>query len=225
MSGAADPRAVQAGQAAYSKPMLAIYDALVFGFNCPFLWRCSGRHFLDLYNQCVSANHLDVGVGTGRNLDLCRFPVPQPRLALLDLNPNSLEVTAKRVARYRPEVYRANVLEPIRIDGPGFDSIGMSFLLHCLPGPMKSKAVALDHLKALLNPGGVLFGTTILHEGVKRNWAAKLAMRYFNAKKIFSNTEDSLDGLRSELTARFSDVSLRVVGCVALFSGRRAREG
>src|SRR5262249_28963545 len=82
-------------------------------------------------------------------------PVPQPRLALLDLNRNSLHIAARRLVRYRPEIYRANVLEPLSIVGPRFDSNGVSALLHCLPGTMRAKAVALDHLKALLNPGGV----------------------------------------------------------------------
>ncbi len=42
------------------------------------------RPFLTLYDQYVSANHLDIGVGTGYFLDHCRFPAANPRLALMD---------------------------------------------------------------------------------------------------------------------------------------------
>ena len=60
---------------------------------------------------------------------------PEPRLALLDLNPTCLKVAARRLARYRPETYRGDVLRPLSIDGPGFNSVGISALLHCLPAP------------------------------------------------------------------------------------------
>jgi SAM-dependent methyltransferase len=223
MADSADDRAIYAGQAAYTRPMLAVYDYVVLGFFCRFMWGCPSAHILRLYEDCVSANHLDAGVGTGYFLDHCHFPVPRPRLALVDLNPNSLHVAAKRLARYRPEIYRASVFEPLSIGGLGFDSIGASALLHCLPGTMRTKAVALDHLRAVLNPGGILFGVTLLHDGVERAWPARLAMRVFNALRVFSNTDDSLAGLREELATRFVDVSIRVVGCIALFSGKRGK--
>jgi hypothetical protein len=44
----------------------------------------------------------------------------------------------------------------------------------------------------------------------------------FNRWRIFSNTNDTLDGLKRELEARFDDVEIDVMGCVALF---RARKG
>src|SRR5262249_15238960 len=109
--------------------MLAVYDLAVLGVSCRLLWRCPARHILALYDRALPANHLDAGVGTGYSLDRSRFPAPPPRLALLDLNPTPLHVAARRLARYRPEVYRANVLEPIAIDAPHFDSVGMSCLL------------------------------------------------------------------------------------------------
>jgi len=217
---AVSAEAVHAGQAVYTKPMLAVYDLLVFRGNCPFVWRCPAHHILDLYNRFVSANHLDVGVGTGYFLDRCRFPGRQPRLGLLDLNPNSLEFAARRVARYKPEVYRANVLDPIRIGVPKFDSVGMSFLLHCLPGTLQTKAVAFDNLKELLNPGGAIFGATILGPGVDTSWVTRRAMRFFNARRVLTNERDDLDGLKEALKGRVSEPFIQVVGCVALFWGR-----
>jgi SAM-dependent methyltransferase len=141
-------------------------------------------------------------------------------VALLDLNENSLDFTARRIARYRPERYQGNVLEPISLNSNKFDSIAVNYLLHCLPGTMETKAVALDHLRQWLNPGGVLFGSTLLTGGVERNRFARRLMEAYNKQGIFSNESDTLEGLEVALRQRFDDVQIEVVGCAALFSGR-----
>jgi 2-polyprenyl-3-methyl-5-hydroxy-6-metoxy-1,4-benzoquinol methylase len=175
---------------------------------------------LELYNQHVTANHLDIGVGTGYFLDKCRFPSTTPRLALLDLNPNCLEMAAKRVARYSPEVYRGNVLDPIEIDPPKFDSIGILNVLHCLPGAIETKGIVFDHLKALLNPGGVVFGSTLLYGGIRRSLLATLVFNRVNRAGAMTNKEDDLEGLERSLEQRFAETSVSVIGCEALFRAR-----
>ncbi len=211
---------VVAGQAVYTRPTLAIYDVVVLGMSNRFIWRCPTARIEAHYRRHASANHLDVGVGTGYFLDRCPFPSSAPRIALMDLNRNTLDFAARRIARYAPEAYRHNVLEPFPGNVPGFDSIGVNYLLHCLPGAVADKAVVFDHLKRLMNPGATLFGSTILNEGVPRNRAARRLMRWYNARGIFSNAADDLAGLTRALEARFGDVHLDVVGCVALFAGR-----
>jgi hypothetical protein len=215
----ADSDAVAAGHAIYDKRSLAIYDLLVLGLSNRWIWRCPTPIQLDHYNKNVSANHLDVGVGTGYFLDKCRFPVDAPRVALMDLNLNSLDVSAQRIARYKPQMYVRNVLEPIRFQGKKFDSVGVNYLLHCLPGTMEAKSLAFDHFKALMNPGAVLFGATLLQGGVERNCAARRLMAIYNRKRIFSNEGDDLIGLERALRERFRFVSISVNGCGALFSG------
>jgi len=211
---------VEAGQAVYSKSMLAIYDWLVLRFSNRLIWKCSSKHIRALYDRHVTANHLDVGVGTGYFLDCCHFPNHRPRLGLMDLNPNCLDAAANRVARYRPEVYRANILDPIGLEISRFDSISMTYLLHCLPGTIKTKSAVFRHLKPLLNQGGVMFGATLLSEGVYRGWAAKRLMAFYNSKGIFTNEHDDLQGLRDVLSEHLNNVTVEVVGCAALFSGR-----
>lgn len=211
---------VEAGQAVYTKSLLAYYDLLVLGFSNRLVWRCPSTHLLALYNRHVTSNHLDVGVGTGFFLDRCRFPTDRPRLALMDLNTTCLDAASRRLARYRPEVYRANVLDPIHIDASPFDSIGLNYLLHCLPGTIRTKSAVFRHLKTLLNPGGTMFGSTLLHGGVHRNWAAKRLMALYNSKGIFTNDQDDLEGLRAVLAENLTGVTIEVVGCAALFSGR-----
>ncbi len=204
----------------YNRLLLAVYNPII-QCNYQLLWRCRPRYVLDLYNEHVSANHLDVGVATGVFMDRCKFPVPSPRLALMDLNPNSLAVAAKRLSRYHPETYLRNVLTPIQIAAPPFDSVGLANLLHCLPGTMKTKGVVFENLKTLLNPGGTIFGCTVLYKEVKRNPLATLYLNILNALHIFTNKEDDLDGLRLNLKKCFPESSVKVIGCVAMFSARK----
>ena len=148
----ATPEQVEAGHAFYTKRALALYDVAILGDFSRAAWKCPSRRILQHYNEHISINHLDVGVGSGYFLDRCRFESPSPRVALMDLNTNCLEVASRRIGRFNPEVYRANVLEPIDIDAPKFDSIGLNYVLHCLPGDMAAKGVAFEYLKALVNP-------------------------------------------------------------------------
>jgi hypothetical protein len=215
----ATPEQVEAGHAFYTKRALAIYNLAILGYFSRFAWKCPSSRILEHYNEHVSNNHLDVGVGTGYFLDHCVFASPSPRLALMDLNMNCLDVASRRVARYDPEVYRANVLETISFAAPKFDSIGMNYLLHCLPGNIRSKGVVFRNLKALANPDAVVFGATLLHGGVRRNWLARRVMDRNNAHGIFSNAEDDLDGIRSMLSEHLTETTVEVVGCVAVFAG------
>lgn len=211
---------VEAGQAVYTRPFLRIYDFAVLGVSNRFVWKCPTQRLLDHYNQHVTANHLDVGVGSGYFLDKCRFPSPAPRIALMDLNENALNFTSRRIARYKPSTYRRNVLEPVSLDTTKFDSVGINYLLHCVPGSMESKGVSFDYLKALMNPNATLFGSTLLRADVLGNWLAKRLMALYNNKGIFSNRNDDLDGLAAALSQRFREVAVEVIGCVALFSAR-----
>jgi len=175
-----------------------------------------------MYDEHVSASHLDIGVGTGYFLDRCRMPA-DPRIVLVDLNENSLEATAKRIARYRPQVEKRDVLEPLDLGDERFDSIGINYLLHCLPGDIHSKATVFDHAAEYLTPGGILFGSTLLHDGVERSFLARRLMGLYNRKQIFSNMQDTLAGLREEFLPRFDDCHIETCGCVAIFCGRKKR--
>lgn len=208
---------VSRGAAVYTPATLALYDLFVLGFSSSFVWNCPSHLILDLYNQHVSSKHLDIGVGTGYFMDRCGFPA-SPTIALLDLNPNSLEKAAGRLRRYAPTCHVGNVLEAIDIGSSGFGSIGLNYLLHCLPGGLKSKSIVFQNVKPLLKDGGVIFGSTILGRGVEHNFLAKRLMRAYNARGIFSNLSDSQEDLEAGLRAHFNQCTICVKGCVALFS-------
>jgi ubiquinone/menaquinone biosynthesis C-methylase UbiE len=216
---------VHAGQAVYSPGVLRLYDWFVLGISNRFVWRCPTRHLEELYRAHLSRNHLDVGAGTGYFLDRCgplvtASDASPPRIVLMDLNPNCLQTAAVRIARYRPQSLQRNVLEPIRFEGAGFDSIALNYVLHCLPGTMAEKSAVFDHLRPLLAPGGVICGSTILAGGVAPNLMARQLMAAYNRKGIFGNRNDSLEALQAALARRFESWEVQTRGCVALFWGR-----
>lgn len=211
---------VVAGQAVYTKRMLSAYDIIVLVLSNRHIWKCPSSKILAHYNRHVSGNHLDVGVGTGYFLDRCSFPSSPPRIALMDLNSNTLAFASQRISRWNPETYQQNIFEPIEPTMAPFDSVGINYLLHCLPGSMEEKTVAFDKLKLVMKPGARIFGSTILQGGVTKSWMANWLMAFYNKKGIFSNIEDNLEGLHRELCQRFVNITVEVVGCVALFSGQ-----
>lgn len=212
----ADP--AHAGQAVYTKGTLRAYDTLVVRLSNTFVWRCPRRTIRDHYQRHVGATHLDVGPGTGYYLDHVRFPSDAPRITLLDPNPEVLRFAARRLRRYAPTVHAANALAPIDLEPGSFDSAALGYVLHCLPGDLEAKAVVFDNVAALVRPGGVIFGATILHDGASHTRLSRKLMGVYNHKRIFSNVDDSLEELHRQLARRFDRYDGEVVGAVALFA-------
>src|SRR5262245_6971850 len=158
--GAPNAADVARGQRIYTPFVLRAYDVFVLGFSNRFAWRCPSPRMLEQYDRHLGRRHLDVGVGTGWYLDHSTWPVDQPAITLLDLNENSLSTAARRLARYAPREVRANVLDPLPLGDERFESVAANYLLHCLPGPLESKAATLAaNVRPFLEAGGVLFGS------------------------------------------------------------------
>ncbi|MEM9045523.1 MAG: class I SAM-dependent methyltransferase [Pseudomonadota bacterium] len=213
---------VAAGQAVYTPLTLLFYDLVVLGVSNHLLWHCPTRRLRVHYQSHIAERHLDIGVGTGYFLDKAEWP-GLPRITLMDLNPHSLAAAAKRIHRYGPAVKVANCLEPFPFEEP-FDSIGLSYLLHCLPGRIPAKAAVFDHAARVLAPDGVIFGATILQGDAPRSRPAEALMKFYNRKGIFSNKGDTREDLRFALESRFAEVSLELQGAVALFAARLPRQ-
>jgi hypothetical protein len=213
---APDQAAIAKAHAIYTPVMLSIYDVLVHGLSNRLAWRCPTRLLLDLYRSHLSADHLEAGVGTGFFLDRAR-PRRFDRLALVDINRHCLDRAGRRLAQFKPALYQVNLLAPIEIDPPPFASVGLTYVLHCLPGRMGEKLAAVDHLRPLMGNGAVLFGATILGRGIAPNRAARALLDLYNAKGVFNNREDDLASLSDGLRQRFGQVEIETTGCVALF--------
>ncbi len=208
---------VKRGHAVYTKRSLGFYDWWVLNFSNRLIWCCPTDFIESHYRGHISDNHLEVGVGTGYFLEKT-LPEGEPKVALLDINPECLKYTADRLEQYRPEIYEENVLEPIDLYGEKYDSIALNYLLHCLPGRLEEKGAAVfENLIPNLAEGGIIFGSTILGAEVERSLAAKFTMRTYNRKGIFSNKHDSLGAMMEALSSRFKTFNVEVHGCVVLF--------
>ncbi|MEM7342659.1 MAG: class I SAM-dependent methyltransferase [Chloroflexota bacterium] len=210
------PQQIKEGYAVYTPFMLSIYDWAVIGFLGQ-LWHCPAHYYQAHYQTHITDNHLDVGVGTGYFLDNCRFSTQTPRIGLMDINPNSLNAAQRRIKRYTPEIYRQNILEPLQIQPHPFDSIGLNGLLHCLPGTIEEKSVVFDHLKTLMAPGAIIFGSTLVNQGITKNRLQGWALHRMNRLKVLHNTTDDPKDLEMALAQRFKESQVRVIGCMALF--------
>lgn len=211
--------AIAAAHAIYTPFMLSFYDRLVHGLSNRFAWRCPTERIIGLYRDTLSSRHLEAGVGTGFFIDRAN-PAEFDELTLLDINRNCLARSAQRLARYHPLLCETNLLAPIASELEPADSIGLTYVLHCLPGRMAEKLKALDHLQPVMSKETVVFGATILGCGIEPNAAARSLLRLYNAKGVFNNLDDDLPGLTDGLKARFGKVKIETIGCVALFRAR-----
>ena len=212
----ANANAIAKAHAVYTPRMLSFYDVLVHGLSNRLAWRCPTERLRDLYRANLSPNHLEAGVGTGFFLDQAgarRFD----RLALLDINRHCLVRAGRRLARFEPALYEVNLLAPLKLDLAPFTSVGLTYVLHCLPGRMSEKLASIDHLRPLMTERAVLFGATILGRGMAPNMAARTLLDLYNAKGVFNNREDDAASLLDGLRKRFDQVAIEVQGCVALF--------
>jgi hypothetical protein len=217
-SRALDADAIARAHAVYTPSALAIYDLVVHGLSNRFAWQCPTSRLVALYEANLSANHLEAGVGTGLFID--RASADFDRLVLLDINEHCLARAGYRLARFRPTIRQANLLAPIEPGLGRFNSVGLTYVLHCLPGSMGEKFVAVDHLKPLMAEGAVLFGATILGRGVAASGPARALLDLYNAKGVFNNRADDFEALAECLRKRFPRVEIERQGCVALFRAR-----
>jgi SAM-dependent methyltransferase len=209
------------GQADYTPRMLAIYDPWVIGFMAPVVWRCPVPPVLERYRRHLGRRHLDVGPGTGYLLEKTGID-SNAELTLLDPNPNVLAYVTRRFESMKVTTVEADVLKPLPVEGP-FDSAALSFVLHCLPGPMSHKAVAIRNVARVLTGGGVLYGATVLGRSGRHTPPARAFLWAVNRRGTFDNLDDTAEGLQEILAASFETVEIDVVGSVALFGASTPR--
>jgi hypothetical protein len=204
---------------AYTKLGLRVYDQLVMYLLLKHVWGCNPDDLVDHYRQHVTSNHADIGVGTGYCLDRCGFDSPSPRLVLIDLQSNCLQYTARRLSRYRPDIYVRDVLQPLReIPGGRFDSIALGGVLHCLAGNLREKGKAFDTIATLARSGTKIFSYSLVSDDVPLRTRSRVVHRLLNHLRVVDNSNDRLSDLRRELSTRFIDCRVEPIGCMALFS-------
>ena len=199
----------------YTPPVLAVYDAMVMHVLDRLVWRCPSWRFTNMYNLLATPRHLEIGVGTGYCLD--RTCMDFDRLALVDLNPNCLEMAGQRLERYAPTTHVRNVLETFDLDGERFNSIALGGVLHCLPGSMREKARVFDNLGAMMRDDCVAFGYCIVSDTGALSPQGRLVRWVLNRLRVINNYGDTSTGLLHALESRFDYANVTRIGAIAFF--------
>lgn len=209
------------GQREYTPLFLRIYDPLILGFFTPVVWRCPTSRLVEGYRRHLGRRHLDVGPGTGYFLERAGIPDGSP-VTLLDPNLNVLDHASRRLRRLDITTVEADVCRPLPVDGL-FDSAALNGVLHCLPGPLPSKASAVANMAAVLAPTGVLFGASILGTAGGHTRLSRSILNANNRRGTFDNLGDTEEGLAEILEASFERVELETVGSMAIFAATNPR--
>lgn len=197
----------------YNGLTLRLYDLGVLGLTNSLIWRCPTKLLVEHYRKQVGAAHLDIGPGTGYYLER----VDARSISLLDLNDSSLSAAAERIES-QAEVFalRQSFFDPID-SNLTFDSIGLNFLMHCIPD--SHKWTRLAELCEHLAPGGTIFGSTVIPDRAEANAVAVFLNGIYNRLGVFGNSEDTSSDITKSLQG-LSHVQVERVGQVILFSAQ-----
>ena len=207
------------GQREYTSRFLRVYDPLVLEVYCRLVWRCPAARLEDHYAEHLRPRHLDVGPGTGRFLARAALR-PDAELTLLDPNPDVLAYAARRLHDRDVTLVNADVCKPLALD-QRFESVGLNLVLHCLPHDHEQ--VAVRNLARVLEPGGVLFGSTVLGSCGSHTAISRRALWALNRRGAFDNLDSSPESVRTLLADCFRTVHVEVQGTVAIFTASRPR--
>jgi SAM-dependent methyltransferase len=209
------------GQSEYTPLFLKIYDPVILNFLTPVVWRCPTTLLVERYRRHIRPRHLDVGPGTGYFLERAGLPAGSP-VTILDPNVNVLDHASRRLQRLDITPVEADVCKPLPLEG-AFDSAALHGVIHCLPGPLSRKSVAVANVAAVLAPHGVLFGASILGSSGPHTWLSRKILEANNRRGIFDNLGDTPDGLGELLGASFEHVELETKGSMAIFAAANPR--
>jgi SAM-dependent methyltransferase len=204
------------GQSDYSELLLRLYDPLVLGPIVRYVWRCPNEELVRPYREHIRPNHLDVGPGTGYFLEHAGLPAGS-RVTILDPNPNVLRHVTRRLRDLDVTAVEADVLKPLPVAGP-FDSAALAAVLHCLPGPLERKAVAVANIARVLAPDATLFGGTVLGRSARHTRLGRACLTAFNWRGAFDNLDDTEEGIAEILRRSFRQVTIETVGGLAIFA-------
>jgi len=204
------------GQSDYNELLLRLYDPLVLGPISRYVWRCPAEEGIRMYRQHIRPNHLDVGPGTGYFIEHAGLPAGS-RVTVLDPNPNVLRHLTRRLHDLEVTAVEADVLKPLPVAGP-FDSAAMNAVLHCLPGPLERKAVAVVNVANVLAPHGTFFGATVLGRSARHTRMGRAFLTAFNRRGAFDNLDDTEEGIAEILRRSFRNVTIETVGGLAIFA-------
>jgi len=197
------------------------YDNLVNRTNCLRVWKCSEQYIFNHYRQNISGKHLEIGPGSGYFLkrDNLRINCSIDKLTLIDINDNILNYSKENlkddycneVSTLRHNIFSDKIPENIK-----FNSVGINYVLHCVPGKLEKKVDSL--INNLGDTNYNLFGATVICDPLHMNPIAEYELILLNSFGIFNNKNDTYEEFVEYLNNRNIKYNINKRGYVALFN-------
>ena len=205
------------GQLFFSSMSHRLYDTGLYKFVTGSIWRCPTAVLFDNYADNVSNNHLEVGVGSGYFLHRILCSDFLDRLMLSDLNRRCLAKSKARLDAFAPETLQHDIRDPLPPTANGFRSLGMNYVLHCVPGRFSQDQSIFRNAHTALVDGGVFFGATLIPGKFRDGVFSWLLMQILNGVGIFNNSDHRRDELKGALEVYFGKVDVTMIGNAAVF--------
>lgn len=191
---------------------LKFYDLAVNKINCKYVWRCSENYIFENYKKNIRRKHLEIGPGTGyflkkinnSDIDLTLMDINQP---ILQFSSNNLKTSFSNVKIRNHNIFEKKIEEK-------YDSIGINYVLHCVPGKLEDK---IDKLLNNLNKHGILFGATVISDPERLYFLSKLELKALNKFNVFNNSNDYSQNLINYLNYNQIKYDCNLIGNVLIF--------
>jgi phospholipid N-methyltransferase len=187
------------------------YDYFVNNINCKYVWKCDQRYIKKLYANNITNKHLEIGPGTGYFIKKYQFN----NLHLVDINQDILTNSKKNLNNncQNIKIHNQNIFENNNKINEDITSIGMSYVLHCVPSNLdRSLDNLVENIKA--NNQVTIFGSTVIPN--KKDFLAMTEIYTLNKLGIFNNINHNKEQLEYIISKYNGNV--KHVGNVLLFN-------
>ena len=192
-----------------------VYDYLVNDINCKYAWRCPQKNIFNKYNKYLGRNHLEIGPGSGYFLKNKNIN----NLTLIDINQDILNYSYNNLIsnNYEIKIKNHNIFNQELKLNSEFDSVGLNYVLHCIPGRIENNIDSI--INNLKNKNDyILFGSSVLNDVNLQTRLSKLELIYLNKNKVFHNTNDYSYNLINYFNINNFNYNYKIIGNVILFS-------
>lgn len=187
------------------------YDYLVNNINCKYVWKCDQRYIKKLYANNITNKHIEIGPGTGYFIKKYQFN----NLHLVDINQDILDNSKKNIINncQNIKIHNQNIFEYNNKINEDITSIGMSYVLHCVPNNLD---ISLDNLVENIKTNNqvTIFGSTVIPN--KKDFLAMTEIYTLNTLGIFNNINHNKEQL--EYIINKYNGNIKHVGNVLLFN-------